>query len=255
MSLVNQLSTLRAESRALYLTVGTDIDGSNITWAAAGDTSSDDGTVENTQWYVNFTSTGPANSAKGLCTLRASYQEEFDLQGLRDLIIAPIGNSIMEPEPPAASMVVHGYMRDFEFWTTTPIDAQEMRARVASPTPSMPHQEHSFGVGSKGPLCTEEQFLGGNCRTYGKDSTFDALTGFLKLTQACNWSEGELAACPKIYYTRIVFVSGDINNSPPIQFIDIPSRISTMGITTVEPASDISYLTQLQRSIQAPEGV
>lgn len=256
MSLANKLSTLRAEQRPLYITVGTDIGGTSFSWPATDTDASASGTVENTTWEVSLSATGPTNAKKGETTLKASYQEDFDLAGLRGLLIAPLGNSIMEPEPPACSATGFSYIRDFEFWTTTPISASEMRNRIATPVPSMPHQEHSLGAGSKGPLCTEEQFLFGNSRTYGMDTSFPSLVGFQRLVQACNWSEGELAASPKIYYTRIVVAFGDMNSAlAPIQFIDIPSRVSTLGITTIEPDSDISYLAQLQRSVQAPEGL
>lgn len=256
MSLANKLSTLRAEQRPLYITVGTNIDGTSFAWPTGTNEDSASGTVENTTWEVSLNATGPTNAKKGETSLKASYQEEFDLAGLRGLLIAPLGNSIMEPEPPACSATAFSYIRDFEFWTTTPIDASEMRNRIASPVPSMPHQEHSLGAGSKGPLCTEEQFLFGNSRTYGFDTTFPSIVGFQRLVQACNWSEGELAASPKIYYTRVVFAFGNINDVlAPVQFIDIPSRVSTLGITTIEPDSDISYLAQLQRSVQAPEGL
>lgn len=254
MSLENKLSTLRAAMRPLYITTGTDIDGTDVDWPTGGDSETWSGSYENAGWYVAMSSNGPAHASKGLTIVKASWEQEFDLTGLRDLLIAPVGNTIQEPEPPAMAWSAYSYMRDFEFWTTAPVDMTRMRARIASPTPVMPHQDYSFGAGSEGALISEEQFLYGNVRTYGSDAGFTPLIGFQRMIQQCNFSEGEIAACPKIYYYRVIYAYGDSNNNTPIPFIDFPSRISSMGIATVEPDSEISYLAQLQRSTQAPEG-
>lgn len=254
MTLENKLSNLRAVMRPVYITTGSDIGGDEISWPTGTDTDSWSGSYENTQWYTSVSAVGSGHANKGLVTCVASYEQEFDLGGLRNLLIAPVGNTIQEPEPPAMAWSVYSYMRDFEFWTTTPIDISEMRTRLSSPYPAFPHQDYGVGIGSKGALISEEQFLFGNVRTYGSDAGFTQLIGFQRMIQQCNFSEGEIAACPKIYYYRVVYAYGDSNNGTPIPFIDFPSRISTMGIATVEPESDIAYLAQLQRSTQAPEG-
>lgn len=254
MTLENKLSNLRAVMRPLYITTGTNIGDESITWPTGTGSATYSGSHENTGWYAIVAAQGPSTAAKGLVTVKASWEQEFDLSGLRNLLIAPVGNAIQEPEPPAMAWNGYSYMRDYEFWTTAPVDVQEMRDRIASPYPAFPHQDYGMGAGSEGALISEEQFLFGNVRTYGSDSGFTPLIGFQRMIQQCNFSEGEIAACPKIYYYRIVYAYGDANNNTPIPFIDFPSRISAMGIATVEPESDIAYLAQLQRSTQAPKG-
>lgn len=167
------ISLIDVMSDALYLTPG-----SKYSSGVVINDSSDEATkgdIAGNQWYVTY------NTVSQSYNLTASYSMEIDLTGLEHQVIAPMGMQSYQAEATGTFCKESGYVRDFTWVTTCPMDLDTLHSQASQFSPKAPYQRFASGGGTDiAPQIAKEQLFTGRAMLWVRDSSVNSLLGFMR---------------------------------------------------------------------------
>lgn len=242
------LSLLDVMCDALYLTPGSKYSNDGVINSGTDETTKGD--IKGSMWNITY------STAAQKYEIVASMSTELDLTGLQHQVIAPMGLQTFQCESTGSYSKTEGYVRDFTWVTTTPLDIVELRARADDFSPIAPYQSFSSGGGTDLPaLIAKEQLFTGRAMLWVLDTSITGLLGFLRNIWNTDYTLGNFASTRKLYYNRIVYATGDFSgaaNAVPFM-LDLPARHDQIAYVEIDADDNTEAMTMI-RSYQAPQG-
>lgn len=235
---------------ALYVTPATQY--SNESTVNSGTNEPTKGDVMGSNWYMSYSTTGTS----GVYEIKAAFSQEIDLTGLQHQVIAPMGLQTFQTESTGAYSKDKGYVRDFTWITTCPLDINDLLDKADDFSPVAPYQTFDSGGGTDLPaVIAKEQLFSGRAMLWSNDTAIPSLLGFMRNLWNQDWTLGNMAATRKLYYYRVVYAYGDFSgtaHSVPFM-LDLPARHDQLAYVEVDADENTEAMTMI-RSYQAPGG-
>jgi len=234
---------------ALYLTPGSKYsNGTQLNPSGADEPTKGD--IAGNQWYVTY------NTVSQSYVITASRMTEIDLTGLDHQVIAPMGMQTYQAEATGTFCKDSGYVRDFTWVTTCPMDLDELHERANDFSPIAPYQDYASGGGVDLPaLIAKEQMFTGKAMLWVRDSSINSYLGFMRQIWNQDYTLGNFASTRKLYYYRIIYCYGDFSGEAHnVSFmLDLPARHDQIAYVPVDADENTEAMTMI-RSYQAPGG-